>query len=205
MERAKEEAKKLVDAMRPGDRYMLVVDGGGLNHGGIGFSTSKSELRGEIDKIKASDTSSDLFESLLLAATSLRGIGSPAEKAEAKTDAVIAGKVWLFSDGAGIRVPDAMGSDLLQFVKIGESSHSVGITRISVAPVAKQDRTYQIFVGLKNSWDVEKKVGVVLAYGSKDNFLPGQAKFVTMPARGVGGLVFDKVVSDPGKGVRAGG
>ena len=96
LERAKEEATKLVDAMRPGDRYMLVVDGGGLNHGGIGFSSSKSELKTEIDKIKASDTSSDLFESLLLAATSLRGIGSDNGKA-LKTDAVTAGKVWLFS------------------------------------------------------------------------------------------------------------
>ncbi len=83
LDRAKDEAKKLVDAMRPGDRYMLVVDGGGLNHGGIGFSTSKSELKGEIDKIRASDTSSDLFESLLLAATSLRGIGSETGKTAA--------------------------------------------------------------------------------------------------------------------------
>ncbi len=92
-----------------------------------------------------------------------------------------------------------MGTDLLQFVKIGESDHSVGITRLSVAPVAKEDKTYQVFVGLKNSWDVEKKVGVVLAYGTKDNFLPGQAKFVTVPARGQGGLIFEKVVSDAGK------
>jgi len=206
LDRAKEEAKKLVDTMRPGDRYMLVVDGGGLNHGGIGFTTSKSELKGEIDKIQASDTSSDLFESLLLAATSLRSIGAENGNGSeaAKTDAVVAGKVWLFSDGAGVRVPDAMGggggpTDLLQFVKIGESDHSVGVTRISVTPVAKEDRTYEVFVGLTNAWDVEKKIGVVLAYGTENNFLPGQAKSVTVPARGQGAVVFERVISDPGK------
>jgi Ca-activated chloride channel family protein len=198
IEHAKAEATKLVDAMRPGDQYMLVVDGGGLNHGGIGFSSSKAELRTEIDKIRASDTSSDLFESLLLAATSLRGIGSENGKA-LKTDAVTAGKVWLFSDGAGIRVPDAMGEDLLQFVKIGDSDHSVGITRLSITPVPKEERAYEVFVGVKNAWNVERKIGVALAYGTRDNFLPGQAKFVTVPARGEGGVIFDKVVSDPGK------
>jgi hypothetical protein len=198
LDRAKTEALKLVNAMRPGDRYMLVVDGGGLNHGGMGFSSSKSELTTEIDKIKASDTSSDLFESLLLAASSLHGIGSDTDKT-AKTDAVTAGQVWLFSDGAGIRVPDAMGNDLLHFVKIGHSDHSVGITRLSITPVPKEDRTYEVFVGIKNAWDIEKKIGVVLAYGSRDNFLPGQAKFVTVPARGEGGIVFEKVVADPGK------
>jgi hypothetical protein len=204
LDRAKDEARKLVDTMRPGDRYMLVVDGGGLNHGGIGFSSSKSELKGEIEKIKASDTSSDLYESLLLAATSLRGIGSDNSQSSAKTEGVVAGKVWLFSDGAGIRVPDAMNegttdNGLLQFVRIGESDHSVGITRVSVTPVPKQDRTYEVFVGLKNAWDVEKKIGVVLSYNTPDHFLPGQAKSVTIPAHSQGAVVFEQVVSDPGK------
>ena len=212
IERAKKEAEKLVDAMRPGDRFMLVVDGGGLNHGGMGFTTSKSELRSEIERIKATDTASDLFESLLLAATSLRSIGSENSTAP-KTEAITAGKVWLFSDGAGIRVPDAMSADtsptvgtgagansnLLQFVRIGESSHSVGITRLSITPVAKQPRTYEVFVGLKNAWDVDRKIGVVLAFNSPDNFLPGQAKSVTIPAHGSGSVVFESVVSDPGK------
>ena len=92
-----------------------------------------------------------------------------------------------------------MGNDLLQFVKIGDSDHSVGITRLSITPVAKEDRTYEVFVGIKNAWAVEKRIGVVLAYGTRDNFLPGQAKFVTVPAHGEGGDIFDKVVSDPGK------
>jgi hypothetical protein len=117
------------------------------------------------------------------------------------TEAVTAGKVWLFSDGAGIRVPAAMGegSSLLQFVKIGESANSVGITRLTITPVAKEAKTYQVFAGLLNASKVERKVGVVLAFGSKDNFMPGQAKFVTLGPEAQGGVVFEKVVSEPGK------
>jgi hypothetical protein len=200
LERAKTEAKKLVDAMRPGDRYMLIADGGGLSQVRSGFSSSKSELKTLIDSVKPGDTSTDLSESLLLASTSLRAIGA-ASTGATKTEALAAGKVYLFSDGAGVRVPDAMGTDnsLLQFVKIGSSDHSVGITALSVMPLAKEPRSYQVFVGLKNSWDVERKVGIMLALNEKTNYLPGQARFVTLPPHGQGAAVFEKVVSDPGK------
>jgi hypothetical protein len=220
IDRAKAEASRLVDTMRPGDQYMLIADGGGMNQVRSGFSSSKAELHGFIESIHASDTASDLSESLLLAATSLRAIGanaaspsSPAGTEAADADAagaprsagVQAGKIWLFSDGAGVKVPDAMGENnqLLQFVRVGSSDHSVGITRLSITPVPKEPRTYQVFVGLKNAWTTGKRVGVLLAFGSKDEFLPGQAKFADLPPATVGGgagsVVFEKVVSDPGK------
>jgi hypothetical protein len=207
LDRAKAEAKKLVETMRPGDRYKLIADGGGLNRVGYDFMTSKSELIAQIDGIKASDASSDLSESLILAAESLRAIGGnkgggpgggPGAE-PAKPSAVIAGKVWLFSDGVGVRVPDVMGKDgdLLRFVKIGESDHSVGVTQLSITPVAREPGTYQVFVGLKNAWNVERKVGVLLALGDKDAFMPGQAQAVMLPPGGQGGMVFEKVVVDP--------
>src|ERR1035437_5977397 len=55
LERAKAEAKKLVETMRPGDRFKLIADGGGLNRMGYDFMSSKSELIALIDGIKASD------------------------------------------------------------------------------------------------------------------------------------------------------
>ncbi len=200
LDRAKIEAKALVDRMRPGDRYMLIADGGGMTQVRSGFTSSKSELKSLIDSVAASDTPGDLSESLLLAATSLRAIGAD-DKSGAKNDNLTAGPVWLFSDGAGIRVPDAMGdkNQMLNFVQIGSSDHSVGITRLSITPVPKQPGTYEVFVGLKNAWPIDKKVGVTLATGTKDNFLPQQAKFVTLPARGAGGVVFEGVVAPPGK------
>jgi len=205
LERAKVEAKTLVERMRPGDKFMLVADGGGMLQVRSGFTSSKAELKSLIDSVKPSDTASDLSESLLLAATSLRAIGSGADGDAAKKGAEIPGKIWLFSDGSNIHVPDAMGGgngkagDLLNFVRIGASDHSVGITRLSITPVPKREKTYQVFVGLKNAWRVEKKVGVVLAFGTKDNFLPGQAKFATLPAGATGSVVFEEVVAEPGK------
>ncbi|HVX84788.1 MAG TPA: BatA domain-containing protein, partial [Phycisphaerae bacterium] len=208
LERAKAEAKKLVDAMRPGDRFMLVADGGGLSQMRSGFSGVKSELKGLIDGIQPADTSSDLSESLLLAATSLRAIGGEngAGGGGAKTEALQAGKIYLLSDGSGVRVPDAMGTDnkLLEFIKIGSSDHSVGITALTITPVAHEAKTYQVFVGLKNAWPVEKKVGVMLALNDPNNFMAGQAQFVTLPAGGTkgtgqGAAVFEKVVSDAGR------
>jgi hypothetical protein len=91
------------------------------------------------------------------------------------------------------------GNDLLKFVKIGESDHSVGVTQLSITPVPKEPRTYQVFVGLKNAWNTPRRVGVLLAYGSKDNFMPGQAQAANLPAGGQGSVVFEKVVADPGK------
>jgi len=213
LERAKEEARKLVDTMRPGDRYMLIGDGGGMVQSRSGFSTSKSEIQNLIEQIKPSDTPSDLSESLLLAATSLRAMGGDSKSptngnpnaipAAFTTESVVAGKVWLFSDGAGVRVPDVMGtaegSQLLKFIKIGDSDASVGVTRLSITPVPKEKRTYQVFVGLTNAAAVERKVAVLLAYGKPDDLLPGQSKFVTLPPHSQGGTVFDHVVSDPGK------
>ena len=200
LDRAKIEAKALVERMRPGDRFMLIADGGGMGQVRSGFSSSKSELKGLIDSVKPSDTPSDLSESLLLAATSLRAIGAD-EKGAPKNENVTAGQVWLFSDGAGVRVPDAMGdkNNLLRFVQIGSSDHSVGITRLSITPVPKQPGSYEVFVGLKSAWSVDKKIGVTLASGTKDNFLPDQAKFVTIPARGTSGVAFENVAAPPGK------
>jgi Ca-activated chloride channel family protein len=202
LDRAKIEAKALVDQMRPADRYMLIADGGGMKQVRSGFTSSKSELKGLIDSIKASDTSSDLAESLLLAATSLRAIGADSKTGGPRTDGITAGQVYLISDGAGIKMPDALGDKGLPnitHVRIGNSDHNVGITRLSITPVPKQPGTYEVFVGLKNAWSVEKKVGVTLATGTKDNFMPDQAKFVTLPAGGTGGVAFEGVVAPPGK------
>jgi hypothetical protein len=200
LQRAKDEAKKLVDAMRPGDRFMLIGDGGGLSQVRSGFSNSKTELKSLIDTIKPADTTSDLSESLLLASTSLRAIGAATPGAP-KTEALAAGRIYLFSDGAGVKVPDAMGEDnrLLQFIRVGESDHSVGITALSILPLAKEPRTYQVFVGLKNASSVERKVGILLALNDKDSFLPGQGRSVILPPNAQGAAVFEKVVSDPGK------
>ncbi|HVT81001.1 MAG TPA: BatA domain-containing protein, partial [Phycisphaerae bacterium] len=202
LDRAKAEAIALVDGMRPGDRFMLIADGGGMNQVRSGFTSSKSELKDLIKSVHPSDATSDLSESLLLAATSLKAIGAEGRGGE-KMENVKAGRVYLFSDGAGVKMPEALGTGGtvgdMSFERIGSSDHSVGITRLSITPVPKQEKTYEVFVGLKNAWGEDRKVGVTLAFGTKDNFLPNQAKFAQLPANGSGGVVFENVVCEPGK------
>ena len=162
LDRAKTEARALVDRMRPGDRFMLIADGGGMAQVRSGFTNSKSELKSLIDSVRPSDTPSDLSRIPPLASTSLKAIGAKQIAEKEKTENLIAGQIWLFSDGAGVKVPESMGGNdaktgMLNFVKIGSSDHSVGITRLSIQAVPKAERTYQVFVGLKNAWPVEKK------------------------------------------------
>lgn len=192
LDRAKDEARKIIDSMRPGDQYMLLADGGGLTQVRSGFTNSKTELRDLVDSIKPADTSSDLSESLLLASTSLKAIAG-----KTGSEGVTAGRVWLLSDGAGVRLPPVQDlSNMLQYVKIGESSDNVAIIRMSITPVPKQPRTYQVFAGLMNSGDTAKEAAVGLAYGSQDHILEG--KRVMIPAHGQATAIFN-ITQDPGK------
>lgn len=193
LDRAKEEARKIVDSMRPGDQYMLLADGGGLTQVRSGFTNSKNELRDLIDSVKAADTSSDLSETLLLATTSLKAVGGKTTGNEALSS----GRVWLLSDGAGVRLPPVQElTTMLQYVRIGTSNDNVGIIRLSITPIAKQPRMYQVFAGLMNSGDNAKEVAVGLAYGTKEHIVDG--KRVTIPAHGQGTVLF-QITQDPGK------
>ena len=222
LERAENGGRKLVDSMRPGDKYK--VDCGwrrGLRSAsGIDFSEQQSEVKGSIDAVKTCVRmpTSDLSESLILATRKVcgrsacaqnAGRGGRCAEAAQNPDAVAESRErsWLFSDGAGVKIPDVMGpaASLLQFVKIGESDRSVGITQLSITPVPKEARTYQVVVGIKNASEyAEAGAGCCWRFGGKDKFLPGQAKAVDIPA-GRGVSVFEKVVSDPGKVFCAGG
>jgi len=208
LDRAKEQATTLVDSMRPDDRFTILVDGGGMNHSSMDFTADKALLKQFIREIQPSDTMSDLSETLLMAATKLRSLGtagtagtaapsSPSSAAPLKTDAVVAGKIWLLSDGAGVRLPQiAQLESMLQYVKIGESSRNVGLTRLAVTPVPKAPKTYQIFASLINTTKDERTVPVGLAYGAADKFI--DVKRVTVPAGGQAAAIF-QITLDPGK------
>ena len=195
-DRAKEQVRELINTMRPGDRFNIIVDGGGMAQSSSGFLNSKGELRSFVDGLKASHASSDLSESLLLAATSLRAIGTNLGDAT-KTEALKAGKIYLLSDGAGVALPGVYQDIHLEFIKIGESSKNVGITRLAVTRVPKQDRVYEIFVGLLNSATTEQKVTVGLALGKQDNLVSAQR--TVLGAGMQGGVTFEKVLAEPGK------
>jgi hypothetical protein len=195
LDQAKAQANTLVDDMRMGDRYMILADGGGMTQVRSAFSSNKMELHKIINSIAASDTTSDLSETLLLATTSLRALGGDANH----NQAVTAGKIYLFSDGAGIRFPEiADFYPLLNYVKLGSDTCSnVGIVRLAITPLPKAPKTYQIFVGLFNAGKADRTVPVALAYNSPDKLLPDLRR-VIVPARGQASAIFE-VTLDPGR------
>lgn len=196
LEFAKAQAHQLVDAMRTGDRFMLLADGGGLSQVRSGFIGSKAELHRLIDDIRPADTTSDLSETLLLAATSLRAL-KPAPGSN-RTEALAAGRIWLFSDGVGVSLPGVPELDRwLKYVRIGSSSKNVGIIRVAVTPVPKEPKAYQVFVGLYNASAESRAVVVGLAHGRPDRFLATQR--VALNAGAQGGAVFERITCEPGR------
>ncbi len=195
LEQAKQQANAMIDDMRMGDRYMVLADGGGMTQVRSAFSSNKMELHKIIDGIMASDTTSDLSETLLLATTSLRALGNDTHHNEA----IAAGKIYLFSDGAGIRLPEVADFyPQLQFIKLGsDTCNNVGIIRLAITPLPKSPKTYQVFVSLFNAGKTGRAVPVALAYNKPDNLLP-ELKRVTVPARGQASAVFE-VTLDPGR------
>lgn len=195
-DRAREEVRKLVGTLRPGDRLNIIADGGGVAQSSSGFSKSKSELLSFVNGLKPGDGASDLSESLLLAARSLRAVGQSTASTH-QTEALAAGKVYLISDGAGIALPAIFREIPLQFIRIGDSADNIGIVRLAVASVPKTPNTYQVFVGLRNASEKERTVSVGLAIGQPESFATAQK--AVLPPKGQGGVTFEKVAAPPGK------
>lgn len=196
-ERACEETRKLVNALRPGDKLNIIVDGGGMTQNSSGFLDSKSELLRFVSGLRPSDATSDLSESLLLAATSLRAIGGAGTDAATgeQKEAIAAGRIYLMSDGAGVALPPIFRDLPLTFVTCGTGNQNVGITRLAVRSL-KEPRTYEVFAEVFNASDEAHDVNVGLAFGKADNFT--QARKVSVPAHDARPVTFEKVVADPG-------
>lgn len=198
-DKALEETRKLINAMRPGDRMLIVVDGGGLNQSDSSFLTSKPELLSFVNGLKPSDCTSDLSESLILAATRLRGVTMPTDAAT-KSEVQL-GKIYLMSDGGGIAVPPIIGESWLELIRVGTRGENVGVTRLAVAPARDEEgqlkpRTFHIFAEVFNASDRVHSVSVGLAIGKQNAFRT--AATANVPARGSAPVTFENIEADPG-------
>jgi Ca-activated chloride channel family protein len=184
LEDAKTQALRMIDGMRPGDQIMLLADGGGTSRVDVPFTNDPHALRTAINGLTAADTPTDLSDTLILAATQLRAKGENGSAA--------AGAITLFSDGVGVTLPEVAGiGDLVRFVQIGDSADNVGITRLAVAPLAKEPGKYEIFVALQNCSGADQDVPIGLSMGKADAFLPGGLRRLTVPAHQSASTVFD--------------
>ncbi len=166
---------------------MVLADGGGVMQLRGDFTTDKQQLHGQIDGIRPSDASTDLSETLLIGVEKLKSIGQLGKAAGAN---IVGGKIWLLSDGVGVKLPAVPElTHMMEYVRIGESSNNVGITRLTILPVDKKGGRYQVFASLFNASSVERKVTVGLAAGTPDHWIGTQT--VTLPPRKEGAAQFE--------------
>lgn len=196
LDAAKAQAKALVEGMRPGDKYVLIVDGGGTSRATMDFTASQADLRAKIEAVRATDTHSDLADSLVLAAEKLKGLAGRTPD----TEAVTAGQIYLFTDGSGVRLPNVPELQArIHYVRMGRSSENVGIVRLAVTAVPKKKDMYEVFAGLMNTSEKPRTVTVGLALGEPNKFMKDQIKQVTLGPRSQGGVIFENVVAQPGR------
>lgn len=137
-EEAKRIALRMVDGMR-GDDRMLVLLAGGHTRRLTPFTGDRAELRRAIASARPDDTTTDLRDALLLAAS----LAGASERRQGS-------RIYVLSDGA---FPDLGDLDLqgaeLQFVKVGNRSDNVGIVAMDVRRSPDRD-DYQMFVAVRN-------------------------------------------------------
>jgi hypothetical protein len=119
LERAKDEARKLLRGLGASDRA-LVVQMGPVPLPLTTLSSDPTELVPAVDRVRAADTRADFGRALDLARDVLRGASQP--------------EVVVLGDGAGegfASIPD-LGPIRLGFVKVGSSGKNLALTQFSV-------------------------------------------------------------------------
>jgi hypothetical protein len=133
---AKRKALRMVGDMRGGDRMMVLL-ATNRTHRLSSFTTDRDELRGAIQRAEARDTTTNLRDAVLLAA-------SVAGQQQG-------GRIYILSDGAFPEMDelDTRGSEVL-FEKIGERHNNVGIVAMDVRRSFSDAGGYQLFMAVRN-------------------------------------------------------
>ena len=151
--RAKELALDIADhlggAKDPGE--MMVITAGRRTLVRKGFTSDRAALRRTIEELRAADTRCDAAEALALAVAALKDRRNP--------------EIVFISDGAGTSLASAQGVKNFRFVRVGEATENLGITRLDVRPASPKALAelkakgalsdgrypYQVFCAVKNA------------------------------------------------------
>ena len=143
---AKRIALKMVGNMRGGDRMMVLL-ATSRTRPLTSSTTDKNELRRAIARARPADTTTNLRDAVLLAAS----LGGSSMQHSGN-------RIYLLSDGA---IPDLDEIDTrsseVQFVRIGTRAENVGIVALDVRRAFKEDGRYQMFVAVRNFSPTAKK------------------------------------------------
>lgn len=139
LERAKEEALKLIDGLALKDR-MLIVRLGMTPQPATPFTDSQQQLREGVGDLSAKDVASDLGLALAFARDALAGLSNP--------------EIVLISDGA---YPDEQLDAIAQiknaklaFVPLGGATRNIAITKLSVRRYPLDKSRYEVHLEVSN-------------------------------------------------------
>ena len=146
---ARSRAGKLINGMASSDSGTVLL-AGARTRVLAPLTAEKNALKRAVDGAQETDTSSDLRESIVLAASLLK------DKKNAQ--------IYVFSDGAAPALQDLdVGKVGLQFVKIGQSSDNLAITAMDARRDYGGSGNAQVFASVSNYGDAAKNINLELS------------------------------------------
>lgn len=153
---AQREGHRVIEALGPNDRMMLIAIGG-ATRALTPFTTDKRALNEALDRLQTSDTHADLRGALELAAGMMHG-----KKANEKPSIV------LISDGALASTSLPAGFDLpVHFTKVGTRGENLGIVMMSVRQRLSHEGGFEGLIGMKNFGTQARKFVLELSVNNK--------------------------------------
>ncbi len=154
LDRAKQEAERIVDNMKPRD-VAMVISFSDIAAVEQSYTANKSRLKGVVRSIQQADRYTDLTEALKLA-TGLSNVGQTSDR-ESKIDIQVAESLdataFVLSDGCFAKLPDVLlGKLRLDYRPIGEALafRNVGIVACQLTSSPELNGPIQLFVRLEN-------------------------------------------------------
>lgn len=147
--RAQNEARRLVDALSPGDSAAIILCGA-QTRVLIAPTNNKNALKSAINAASAQDTSNNLNDAIALASSLL----------QKKNGA----QIYLLSDGAAPALSEISSATRgLQFVKIGARNDNIAITALDARRGYASGSQYQIFATVRNYSPRAQSINLKLA------------------------------------------
>ena len=146
---ARGRADRLINGLASGDSGTVLL-AGARTRVLAPLTAEKNSLKRAVDNARKTDTSSDLRESIVLAASLLRDKKNP--------------QIYVFSDGAAPALQDLdVGKVGLQFVKIGSSDDNLAITALDARRDYGGTNNAQVFATVSNFGDSAKTINLELS------------------------------------------
>ena len=146
---ARSRAAKLINGLASSDSGTVLL-AGARTRVLAPLTAEKNSLKRALDNAGQTDTSSDLRESIVLAASLLKDKKNP--------------QIYVFSDGAAPALGDLdVGKVGLQFVKVGNSSDNLAITAMDARRDYGGSNNAQVFATVSNFGDAPKSIDLELS------------------------------------------